>query len=62
MSIRISGIGGYVPSKTVTNHELAMRIDTSNEWIIAKTGILERRVSDEKEAPSDMGARRPGAA
>jgi len=55
MSIRISGIGGYVPNKTVTNHELAMRIDTSHEWIAAKTGIIERRVSDEKEAPSDMG-------
>ena len=55
MSIRISGIGGYVPQKTVTNHELAMRIDTSHEWIAAKTGIVERRVSDEKEAPSDMG-------
>jgi len=55
MSIRISGIGGYVPQKTVTNHELAMRIDTSHDWIAAKTGIVERRVCDEKEAPSDMG-------
>jgi 3-oxoacyl-[acyl-carrier-protein] synthase III len=55
MSIRISGIGGYVPNKTVTNYELAMRIDTSHEWIAAKTGIIERRISDEKEAPSDMG-------
>ena len=55
MSIRISGIGGYVPSKTVTNHELAMRIDTSHDWIAAKTGIVERRIADDNEAPSDMG-------
>ena len=43
MGIRISGIGAYVPGKIVTNHELAARIDTSNEWIVARTGILERR-------------------
>ena len=55
MSIRISGIGGYVPQKTVTNHELAMRIDTSHEWIAAKTGIVERRVSRRKR-----GAQRHG--
>ena len=55
MGIRISGIGGYVPSKTVTNRELAMRIDTSHDWIIAKTGIAERRLAADGEAPSDMG-------
>ena len=44
MGIRISGIGGYVPAKTLTNHELAMAVDTSHEWIIAKTGI--RRAAD----------------
>ena len=57
-----SGVGGYVPSKTVTNHELAMRVDTSHEWIAAKTGILERRIAAPDEAPSDMAARRPCAA
>lgn len=55
MGIRISGVGGYVPTKTVTNHELAARLDTSHEWIVAKTGILERRLSRPDEAPSDMG-------
>jgi 3-oxoacyl-[acyl-carrier-protein] synthase III len=55
MRIRISGVGGYVPSKTVTNHELASRIDTSHEWIAAKTGIMERRLARDDEAPSDMG-------
>ncbi|HEY4392852.1 MAG TPA: beta-ketoacyl-ACP synthase III [Polyangia bacterium] len=55
MGIRISGVGGYVPTKAVNNHELAARLDTSHEWIVAKTGILERRLSRPDEAPSDMG-------
>ena len=55
MGIRVSGIGGYVPAKTMTNFELAMAVDTSNEWIISKTGILERRIAAPDEAPSDMG-------
>ena len=54
MGIRIIGIGAYVPSKTVSNHELARSVDTSHEWIAAKTGILERRISGPEEAPSDM--------
>jgi 3-oxoacyl-[acyl-carrier-protein] synthase-3 len=55
MAIRISGIGGYVPEKTVTNEELARRVDTSHDWIIMKTGIAERRLAADGEAPSDMG-------
>ena len=55
MGIRVSGIGGYVPAKTITNFDLAMAIDTSNEWIISRTGILERRVAGPDEAPSDLG-------
>jgi 3-oxoacyl-[acyl-carrier-protein] synthase-3 len=55
MGIRIKGIGDYVPTRTVTNHELSTRVDTSNEWIVAKTGILERRMAEAGEAPSDMG-------
>ena len=56
MGIRISGIGAYVPANIVTNHELAARLDTSNEWIVARTGILERRLAGPDEAPSDMGS------
>jgi 3-oxoacyl-[acyl-carrier-protein] synthase-3 len=55
MAIRISGIGGYVPERTVTNEELARRVDTSHDWIMAKTGIAERRLAADGEAPSDMG-------
>jgi 3-oxoacyl-[acyl-carrier-protein] synthase-3 len=55
MGIRVTGIGAYVPNKIVTNHELASRVDTSHEWIVSKTGIQERRISEPGEAPSDMG-------
>jgi len=54
MGIRVAGVGGYVPSKTVTNYELAMMVDTSDEWITKKTGIRERRIAAPEEAPSDM--------
>jgi 3-oxoacyl-[acyl-carrier-protein] synthase-3 len=53
--IRIAGVGSYVPSQVLTNHELARTVDTSHEWIASKTGILERRVSGPREAPSDLG-------
>jgi 3-oxoacyl-(acyl-carrier-protein) synthase III len=55
MGVRIAGVGGYVPSQVLTNHELAMRIDTSHDWITSKTGINERRVCGPDEAPSDLG-------
>jgi 3-oxoacyl-[acyl-carrier-protein] synthase-3 len=55
MGVRISGVGGYVPRRAMTNHELAMRLDTSHDWIVAKTGIKERRIAEPDEAPSDMG-------
>ena len=57
MGIRITGIGGYVPERVVTNHELVKAANTSHEWILAKTGIVERRISAPGEAPSDMGVR-----
>jgi len=57
MGIRITGIGGYVPERVMTNHEFAKSVNTSHEWILAKTGIVERRLSAPAEAPSDMGVR-----
>jgi 3-oxoacyl-[acyl-carrier-protein] synthase III len=54
MGIRLTGTGAYTPSRRVTNHELALRVDTSDEWIVQKTGIRERRVCSPEEAPSDM--------
>src|SRR5580658_55146 len=55
MGIRIAGVGGYVPERAVTNAELARTVDTSDEWVVAKTGIRERRIAGPDEAPSDMG-------
>jgi 3-oxoacyl-[acyl-carrier-protein] synthase-3 len=55
MGIRVTGVGAYVPEKIVTNYDLSRRIDTSHEWILAKTGIVERRTVAPGEAPSDMG-------
>jgi len=55
MGIRVSGIGGYVPARTLTNLELAASVDTSDEWIMSRTGIRERRISGPQEAPSDLG-------
>jgi 3-oxoacyl-[acyl-carrier-protein] synthase III len=55
MGIRITGVGAYVPQRSVTNEELTATVDTSTEWILAKTGIRERRIVAAGEAPSDMG-------
>ena len=40
----ITGWGTALPDKTVTNADLAARLDTNDEWIVARTGIHERRV------------------
>ncbi len=40
----ITGVTGYVPDYVLTNQELATRVDTSDEWIVARTGIRERRI------------------
>jgi 3-oxoacyl-[acyl-carrier-protein] synthase-3 len=55
MGIRVTGVEAYVPDRVVTNAELVKTVDTSHEWIVAKTGILERRFSGCDQAPSDMG-------
>jgi 3-oxoacyl-[acyl-carrier-protein] synthase-3 len=50
----IVGWGKYVPKNVVTNADLEAKLDTSNEWIVARTGIRERRVVDSDEQTSDM--------
>ncbi|MFD2547770.1 beta-ketoacyl-ACP synthase III [Sphingobacterium suaedae] len=50
----ITGIGGYVPQKRRTNFDLEQVCDTSDEWIIKRTGIKERRILDKDLATSDM--------
>jgi 3-oxoacyl-[acyl-carrier-protein] synthase-3 len=52
----IAGFGGALPDRVVTNHELAARLDTSDEWIVERTGIRERRIAAEGQLGSDLGA------
>ncbi|WP_053237718.1 beta-ketoacyl-ACP synthase III [Sandaracinus amylolyticus] len=53
---RISGTGHYVPSHVMTNRDLESRVDTTDQWIVERTGIRERRIAAEGEATSDMAA------
>ncbi len=50
-------VGAYVPPKILTNQELEKMVDTSDEWITKRTGIKERRIADDDEVTSDMGAK-----
>jgi 3-oxoacyl-[acyl-carrier-protein] synthase-3 len=51
---QIVGCGGYLPERVLTNHELAERLETSDEWIRQRTGIGERRIAAEGELTSDL--------
>ncbi|HKE01231.1 MAG TPA: 3-oxoacyl-ACP synthase, partial [Planctomycetota bacterium] len=48
------GIGSYVPERRLTNAELEKLVDTSDEWIRQRTGILERRILAPEQACSDL--------
>src|SRR2546426_3741873 len=50
----ITGIGRYVPSRVMTNHELEKIVDTTDEWVVSRTGIRERRIAAPDEASSDL--------
>jgi 3-oxoacyl-[acyl-carrier-protein] synthase-3 len=50
----IAGSGSYLPSKILTNQELAGMVETSDEWIVQRTGIKERRIAAEGELTSDL--------
>jgi len=58
----VAGCGGYLPSRIVTNAELARRIETSDEWIAQRTGIRERRVVADGELTSDLAIKSAEAA
>lgn len=51
----VKGVGGYLPDRIVTNQDLAQIVDTSDEWIVARTGIRERRIAADGELTSAMG-------
>ncbi|NLS11511.1 ketoacyl-ACP synthase III [Vibrio sp. SM6] len=55
MYSKILGTGSYLPSQVRTNADLEKMVETSDEWIVARTGIKERRVAAENETVADMG-------
>jgi len=54
---KIVGVGAYAPKHILTNTELAKLVETSDEWIVQRTGIRERHVADDSEATSDLAVR-----
>jgi len=53
----IAGTGSYLPKKILTNKDLEKIVETSDEWITARTGIKERHIVSKEEAASDLGAK-----
>jgi 3-oxoacyl-[acyl-carrier-protein] synthase III len=53
-AVGIAGVGGHVPDRVLTNFDLEKMVDTSDEWIVTRTGISERRIVAEGEATSDL--------
>jgi 3-oxoacyl-[acyl-carrier-protein] synthase-3 len=56
IAAKISGVAGYVPPRVLTNADLEKMVDTSDEWIVTRTGIHERHIVDSGVAASHMGA------
>ncbi len=57
MNSQIVGIEIYTPEKKLTNFDLEKMVDTSNDWIMQRTGIKERRIADSNESASDLGTK-----
>ena len=53
-AISITGIGAYAPERVITNDDLSKLMDTSDEWIVERTGIRERRIAADDQALSDL--------
>jgi 3-oxoacyl-[acyl-carrier-protein] synthase-3 len=58
----VLGCGSYLPERVVSNADLSRLVDTSDEWILQRTGIRERRIAAEGEKTSDMGIKAARAA
>ncbi|HEY4202180.1 MAG TPA: beta-ketoacyl-ACP synthase III [Devosiaceae bacterium] len=50
----VRGVGGYLPQRIMTNEELSRQVDTSDEWIVQRTGIRQRHLAAEGELTSDL--------
>ncbi len=57
LPVEIAGTASYLPERVLTNFDLAEMVDTSDEWIVQRTGIRERRIVADDEATSDMAAK-----
>lgn len=51
---KITGIGSYLPEKVLTNKDLESMVDTTDEWILARTGISQRHIADKSQVTSDL--------
>src|SRR5271170_7142001 len=58
----VLGCGSYLPNQVLTNADLALKVDTSDEWIVQRTGIHERRIAAPGELTSQMATRAARAA
>jgi 3-oxoacyl-[acyl-carrier-protein] synthase-3 len=58
----IISVGSYVPDRILTNADLEKMVDTSNEWIVTRTGIRERRIAAQYQVTSDLAAKAAGVA
>lgn len=54
MHARIIGTGGYLPPNVLTNHDVARMVDTSDDWIVSRTGIRQRHIADDGQVASDL--------
>lgn len=52
---RITGTGSYLPERVLSNQDLEKMVETSDEWIVTRTGMKERRIARSDEFASDMG-------
>ena len=57
IKVAIAGTGSYVPERVLTNTDLEIMVDTSDEWITTRTGIKERRIAAEDEFTSHMAVK-----
>jgi 3-oxoacyl-[acyl-carrier-protein] synthase III len=54
VQVTITGLGAYAPERVITNDDLSKLVDTSDEWIMERTGIRERRIAADEQALSDL--------
>lgn len=54
---RVTAMGTYVPEKTLTNHDFEKMVETSDEWIVQRTGIRQRRIAKKDEFTSDLAVK-----